>query len=97
MIKGEFMKKLLFVSLSIAFLMVCSAFLMPSIKKATSLPNDMVVTYSDIEEANNKDKYSAVINLELPKNINVSQNGELVDTVMSVKLFNLFTIKKING
>lgn len=90
------MKKLLFVSLSIAFVMVCSAFLMPSIKKATSLPNDMVVTYSDIEEANSKDKYSAVINLELPKNINVAQNGELVDTVMSVKLFNLFTIKKVN-
>lgn len=90
------MKKLFFVSLSIAIVMICTAFVLPSIKKANSLPNDMVVTYSDIENANNQDEFSSLINLELPKNINVATNGELTETTMSIKLFNLFTIKKVN-
>ena len=89
------MKKLFFVSLSICFVMVMTAFLLPSIKKVSSLPDEMIVTYSDIIEANERDEYSSFINLELPKNINVATNGELTDTVMSVKLFNLFTIKKV--
>ncbi len=89
------MKKLFWVSLSICFVMVMTAFLLPSIKKVSSLPNEMVVTYSDIIESNVKDEYSSFINLELPENINVATNGELTDTVMSVKLFNLFTIKKV--
>ena len=55
----------------------------------------MVVTYSDIQQANANDEFSSFINLELPKNINVATNGELTDTVMSVKLFNFFTIKKV--
>mgnify|MGYP003552650745 FL=1 len=90
------MKKLFFVSLSIAIVMICSAFVLPSIKKANSLPNNMVVTYSDIENANNQDEFSSLINLELPKNINGATNGELTETTMSIKLFNLFTIKKVN-
>lgn len=90
------MKKLFFVSISICFVMVATAFLLPSIKKVNSLPDEMVVTYSDIHQANVNDEYSSFIELELPKNINVASNGELTDTVMSVKLFNLFTIKKVN-
>ena len=89
------MKKLLWVSLSICFVMVMTAFLLPSIKKVSLLPDEMVVTYSDIQQANETDEYSSFINLELPKNINVANNGELTDTVMNVKLFNLFTIKKV--
>ncbi len=89
------MRKLLWISLSIAFTMVLGAFLLPSIKKVSALPNEMVVTYSDILEANETDEYSSFISLELPKNINVATNGELTDTVMSVKLFNIFTIKKV--
>ena len=76
--------------------MVATAFLLPSIKKVNSLPDEMIVTYSDIHQANVSDEYSSFIELELPKNINVANNGELTDTVMSVKLFNLFTIKKVN-
>lgn len=89
------MKKIFFVSLSIACFMVLTAFLLPSIKKVNSLPNEMVVTYGDIIEANETDEYSSFINLELPKNINVASNGELTNTIMNVKLFNLFTIKKV--
>lgn len=90
------MKKLLTISLSIIFVMLMSAFLLPSIKQINDLPNNMVVTYEDIEKANKTNTYSPLINLELPKNINVATNGELTDTVMSVKLFNIFTIKKVN-
>ena len=60
-----------------------------------SLPDKMIVTYEDILNVNAADEYSSFIDLELPKNINVAANGELTDTVMSVKLFNIFTIKKV--
>ncbi len=90
------MKKLLIISLSIVFAMIGTAFILPHIKQVQSLPDNMIVTYEDIEKANKNDEYSALINLELPENINVATNGELTDTVMSVKLFNLFTIKKVN-
>ena len=89
------MRKLFWVSLTICFVMVMTAFLLPSIKKVSTLPDEMVVTYSDIQQANNTDEYSSFINLELPKNINVATNGELTETIMSVKLFNIFTIKKV--
>lgn len=89
------MKKLFFTSLILVFLMIGTAFVLPSVKLAISLPEEMVVTYSDIQRANETDVFSPVLNLELPKNINVATNGELTDTVMSVKLFNLFTIKKV--
>lgn len=90
------MKKLFFVSLSLVFVMIGTVFLLPHIKKVSSLPDEMIVTYSDIQQANKTDEYSPLIDLELPKNLNVATNGELTDTVMSIKLFNLFTIKKVN-
>lgn len=89
------MKKLLWISLSVCFAMVMTAFLLPSIKKVNSLPDEMVVTYEDIQQANANDEYTSFIDLELPKNINVATNGELTETVLNVKLFNLFTIKKV--
>lgn len=89
------MRKLFWVSLSVVFVMVLTAFLMPSVKKVMSLPNEMVVTYEDIMNANATDEYSSFIDFELPKNLNVASNGELTNTVMSVKLFNIFTIKKV--
>ncbi len=89
------MKKLLWISLSICFIMVATAFLMPSIRKVNSLPDEMVVTYQDIQQANETDEFSSFINLELPKNINVATNGELTETVLNIKLFNFFTIKKV--
>ncbi len=90
------MKKALIISFAVIFVMVMSIFLLPEIKKVTSLPDDMVVTYKDIELANDTDEFSPLINLSLPKNIDVSSGDELVDTVMDIKLFNLFTIKKVN-
>jgi len=90
------MRKLFWVSLTICFIMVATAFLLPSIKKINSLPDNMVVTYEDIRRSNVCDEYSSFIDLELPKNINVASNGELTNTVVSFKLFNLFTIKKVN-
>ena len=76
--------------------MVGAMFLLPHIKKANSLPDNMIVTFSDIEKVNEENSYSSLINLELPENINVATNGELTETTMSIKLFNLFTIKKVN-
>jgi len=90
------MKKLFFVSLCIAFAMIGTAFVLPSVKKANSLPDNMVVTYQDVEEVNKTNKFSSFINFNLPENINVANNNDLVETTMSVKLFNLFTIKKVN-
>ena len=89
------MRKLLWVGLSLCLVMVATAFLLPSIKRVNNLPDNMVVTYSDIQKSNENDKFSSFIDLELPKNINVASNSELTDTVMSVKLFNIFTIKKV--
>ena len=89
------MKKLLFISLSICFVMVGTMFLLPHIKKVNSLPDNMIVTFNDIEKINKENEYSSLINLQLPKNLNVATNGELTDTELSVKLFNLFTIKKV--
>ena len=89
------MRKLLWISLSLCFVAIATAFLMPSIKRVNSLPNNMVVTYSDIQKSNENDRFSSFIDLELPKNINVASNSDLTDTVMSVKLFNLFTIKRV--
>ena len=90
------MKKLLIFSLSICFVMIGAMFLLPHVKRANSLPDNMIVTFSDIEKANKEDVYSSLIHLELPKNLNVATNGEITETEMSVKLFNLFTIKKVN-
>ena len=90
------MKKLFFVSLAIVFLMIGTAFILPYVKRINGLPDDILVTYSDIEQVNMHDDYAPVMRFELPENIDVSTNGELTNTVLSVKLFNLFTIKKIN-
>lgn len=89
------MKKLLFVSLSIVFLLIGTAFLLPNIKRVNSLPDNMVVTFSDVENSNKQNVYSNFINLQLPSNLNVA-NGEICNTTLSVKLFNIFTIKKLN-
>ena len=90
------MKKLFFISISLVFSMIGTAFLLPHIKKISSLPDEMIVTFEDIQQVNEMDEYSPLIDFKLPKNLNVANNGEITDTVMSVKLFNLFTIKKVN-
>ncbi len=93
---GVIMKKVFFISFILILIMTGCALLVPSIKQINSLPDDMVVTYNDIEQANTLDSFSPLINLELPKNIDVATDGELTNTTLSVKLFNLFTIKKVN-
>ncbi len=76
--------------------MLGTAFILPEIKRVSSLPDEMVVTYSDIETVNNSNEYSPLISLDLPKNINVATNGELTNTTLNIKLFNIFTIKKVD-
>ena len=90
------MKKVIILSFSVIFVLFGLAFLLPEIKRVNALPNDMVVTYEDIIEANERDEFSKSITLTLPKNLVVSNDEELTETTMSVKLFNLFTIKKVN-
>lgn len=89
-------KKILILAFGFIFIMCGFTFLLPEIRKVRSLPNDMIVTYSDIQEANKNNEFSSCINLELPENIVTASNGEPTETVMRVKLFNLFTIKKVN-
>lgn len=80
----------------ICVLAVVGVFLIvPNIKQVNELPENMVVTYDDVIDANENDIYSPLINLNLPKNINVNKNSQLTETELKVKLFNLFTIKKI--
>ena len=86
------MKKLLIISLSICFVMVMTAFLLPSIKSVSLLPDEMIVTYQDVHQSNETNAYGSFINLELPKDIDVANNGELTNTTLNVKLFNFFTI-----
>lgn len=90
------MKKLLIISLSIMFAMLGTAFILPYVKQVQNLPDNMIITYDDIEKANKTNEYSPLINLKLPENINVATNSDLTETTMSVKLFNLFTLKKVN-
>ena len=90
------MKKLLIITLSIMFAMIGTAFILPYIKQVQTLPDNMIITYEDIEKANNTNEYSSLINLSLPENINVATNSDLTETTLTVKLFNLFTIKKVN-
>ncbi len=90
------MKKVFFISLAIILAMFGTALILPSVRRVSELPENMIVTYQDIEQANERNTYSPAINLKLPKNIDVATNGELTNTVMAVKLFNLFTIKKVN-
>jgi len=89
-------KKLLIISLSLMFAMLGTAFILPYVKQVQALPDNMIITYDDIKKANQTNEYSPLINLELPENINVATNSDLTETTMSVKLFNLFTIKKVN-
>ncbi len=83
-------------SFAVITALVFGILLVPNINRINSLPDDMVITYSDVEQCNKQDSYSPLINLSLPKNVPVSEDGELTNTVMSVKLFGLFTIKKVN-
>ena len=89
-------KKILIISLIIISIMLGTAFILPEIKRVSALPDNMVVTYQDIKDSNENNEFSPIISLNLPKNINVATNGELTDTELTVKLFNLFTIKKVN-
>jgi len=76
--------------------MLFSAFIFPYIKQVNSFQDNMVITRSDIEQVNENDTYSKLINLELDKNLEVSNDCDIANTTLSVKLFNLFTIKKVN-
>ncbi len=90
------MKKVFIFSLAIILSMLGCALILPSIKQVNDLPDNMVITFSDIEQANDNNAFSPVINLDLPKNIDVATNGELTDTVLTIKLFNLIPIKRVN-
>ena len=90
------MKKVLVLSFSLIFVLFGLVLILPEIKRVRALPDEMVVTYEDIAQANERDEFSKSITLSLPKNLVVSSDEELTETTMSVKLFNLFTIKKVN-
>lgn len=90
------MRKVFWIIFACLLAIVGCCVLVPSFKQINQLPNNMIVTYDDILQANNEDIYSPVISLNLPKNINVNQNKNLTETTLTVKLFDLFTIKKIN-
>lgn len=90
------MKKIIVFSFVILATMLGCTFLLPEIRKIHLLPDEMIVTYTDIESVNEENTYSSMIKITLPKNINVASNGELTDTVMTIKLFNLIPIRRVN-
>lgn len=89
------MRKVFWFCLLVIFAVVGCCVFVPIAKQIDALPENMVVTYDDILQANENDIYSPAINLDLPKNINVDNNSNLTETTMKVKFLNLFTIKKI--
>ena len=93
---GDVMKKVFWAMFVFVLAVVGCCVFVPAIKQINQLPNNMIVTYDDVLQANNQNVYSPAISLDLPKNINVDKNNNLTNTTLSVKLFNLFTIKKIN-
>lgn len=90
------MKKLYIFSISIIILLSGLIYVLPFIRRAESLPDGMVVTYQDIEKVNSNKEFSPIIKLSADKNLTASQNGEPINTTLKIKLFNLFTIKKVN-
>lgn len=90
------MKKFLVISFSVVGLMLFSAFIFPYIKQINSFQENMIITKQDIEQVNQKNTYSPLISLELEKNIAVSTDKDIANTTLNVKLFDLFTIKKVN-
>ncbi len=90
------MKKLIIVLFSVLFVLVSFAFLLPKIKQAYALPENMIVTYSDIENVNDDNDFSPFINLSLPQNINVATDEELTNTTLTIKLFNFLPIRRVN-
>lgn len=79
----------------IALVLTGMAFLFPYIKKVENLPDNMVITFEDVQVVNDEDVYSPLINFSLPKNLNVATTDGLTETELKVKLFNLFTIKTV--
>lgn len=92
---GAIMRKFFWIIFVCVLAVVGGFLIVPNIKQVNELPENMVVTYDDVIDANENDIYSPLINLNLPKNINVNKNSQLTETELKVKLFNLFTIKKI--
>lgn len=90
------MKKIVITLCISLFVLVCTAFMLPTMKKVNELPDEMVVTFADIAEVNSNEDYSPFINLSLPKNIDVATNGELTDTTLTFKLFGFIPIKRVN-
>lgn len=90
------MKKIIITLCISLFVLVCTAFMLPNIKKVNELPDEMVVTFEDVEQANTNEEYSPFINLSLPKNIDVATNGEITDTTLTFKLFGFIPIKRVN-
>ena len=90
------MKKIIIIFCSALFAVVCTAFALPTISRACNLPDNMIVTYEDINQANEENDYFPFINLSLPKNIDVATDGELTDTTLTFKLFGLFPIRRVN-
>lgn len=92
---GAIMRKYFWIIFVCVLVVVGGFLVVPCIKQVNELPENMVVTYDDVISANENDIYSPLINLNLPKNINVNKNSQLTETELKIKLFNLFTIKKI--
>ncbi len=89
------MRKVFWIMFTFVLVTVGCCVLIPSIQQINNLPDEMVVTYDDVVQANENDIYSPLINLDLPKNITVNNDSNLTETSLKIKLFNLFTIKEI--
>ena len=80
------MRKIFWIMFTFVLVVVGGCVLVPTISQVTKLPDNMVVTYDDIIDANESDIYSSAISLSLPKNINVNKNGNLMVRLLLILL-----------
>lgn len=88
------MKKYLIFIFTLCFLCGISLGLIKPIYDCINFPNSMCVTPEDIESANTNSNYSPFFKFKLPESSTASTE-DVIDTVMSIKLFGWLPIKKV--
>lgn len=84
----------------IVFLLLFSIFIsgyflvIQPVRQSINFPNNMFVTHQDIQSINKNSNYTPFLKFSLPKNLQVN-NTDATATIMDIKLFGLFPIKKV--
>lgn len=87
------MKKLFVFIIIFCSLFILSTYYIQPIIESINFPENMYVTYDDIQRANNNNNYS-FFKFSLPDNLHVD-NKKTSSTIMDIKLFGWLPIKKV--